>query len=605
MKRLSCLLINFILLLLVCTVSPFSGKAAEQFDEEIVVTASKIPQPVSEAPGFVQTIDEETIAEDRNKSVAEVLIQEGFTVSTNGGDASYANIRLGGASAEQTLIMVDGIPLYGGTMDQVDLSYFPVAGVEKIEVVNGPLSALYGANALGGVVNIIPNLTGEQEQRFYLSGGSFGSGRGSFQLTRERWGLAFGGARTDGHRPHSAAERYDLAAQINLIQQENSLLKLYAGYRMKNAQIPESELWPGYGNQEDENLFLNLAGKREFGNNSLEAKLSYQSWDNYYEGINGDFREKDRHISTRWGSDLTLRHDRGAHRFLAGFAFNYDNINSTAVGIRQRHAVGLYLQDLWDLNDALLLHSGLRWDRVDQYQALSPRLGLTWFLADHFNLGLNYGTAFRAPTMNDLYSRWVEENPDLKPEKGYKCELTGHWKDSQMSVTANLFLSHLQDGIVWLDPDGDWISKPENIEKIKASGFNLSAAYDWGPIETSLGYTFVDRRGWDPSRKGFSRDLNFFGQHRFNLKGQADFGKLNINTSCQVVGARRDERFRYGKVPGEMPDYLLLSAGLRYQLSTNYVIGLDVENLTDTKYQIQEGYPMPGRNFKLTLNGRY
>jgi outer membrane receptor for ferrienterochelin and colicins len=63
---------------------------------------------------------------------------------------------------------------------------------------------------------------------------------------------------------------------------------------------------------------------------------------------------------------------------------------------------------------------------------------------------------------------------------------------------------------------------------------------------------------------------------------------------------------RIGTANGEkMPDYLLLSAGLRYQLTTNYVLSFDVENLTDTKYQIQEGYPMPGRNFKLTLNGRY
>ncbi|NLM38306.1 MAG: TonB-dependent receptor, partial [Firmicutes bacterium] len=326
---------------------------------------------------------------------------------------------------------------------------------------------------------------------------------------------------------------------------------------------------------------------------------------NYYEGISGDFQEKDRHLSSRWSSDLTFRHDHGTHRSLAGFAFNYDHIDSTAVGNRQRQAFGLYLQDLWDLNDTLLFHSGLRWDRVGQYQALSPRLGLTWFLGDHFNLGLNYGTAFRVPTMNDLYSRWVEENPELKPEKGDKWELTGHWKDAQRSFTVNLFRTQLREGIVWLDPEGDWIYKPENIEQIKTAGFNLIATYDWGPVETSLGYTFVDQRGWDSLRNSYTRDLNFFGQHRLHLKGQADLGKFNINAGCQVVGARRDERFRYGKVPGRMPDYLLLSAGIRYQLSTNYVLSLDVENLTDTKYQIQEGYPMPGRNFKLTLNGRF
>lgn len=593
MKRLSFLNINLLLLLLVCTV-PLA--AAEQVDEEIVVTATKIPQPITEVPGLVQTIDEETNAEDQNKSVGELLLQEGLTVSTHGGGASFANIQLGGASAAQTLVMFDGIPLSGGTTGIVDLSNIPVSGVEKIEVVYGPLSALYGANALGGVVNIIPNLTGDAEQRFYLSGGTFGSARGSLQLTRERWGLAIGAARTDGHRPHSATERYDLAAQLNLVQHENDFLKLYGGYRVKNAQLPGSELWPSKDHQEDRNLFLNLAGKKEFSNNSLEAKLSYQSWDNYHESI----FNKDRHFSTRWGSDLTFRHDRDAHRFLAGLAFNYDTSDSTASGKHWQHGIGLYLQDLWDLNDQLLLHAGLRWDQIAEYKPVfSPRVGLTWFPAERLNFGLSYGTAFRVPTVNDLY--WEGSgNPDLKPEYGQKWEVSAHWQERQITVKANAYQSLLRDGIIWADPDGDDQWLPENVDRLRIYGFNLIATYDWGLIDTSLGYAFLDRRGWDSLRAGYTRDLNYFGQHQFNLKGQADFGKLNINTGCQVVANR------IGTANGEkMPDYLLLSAGLRYQLTTNYVLSFDVENLTDTKYQIQEGYPMPGRNFKLTLNGRY
>lgn len=592
MRRFVYPFIYIVLFLLVCTVLPVAGAEEEEFDEEIVVTAAKIPQPITEAPGMIQTIDEETITEDRNKSVAEVLMEEGFTVSTNGGENSQANIQLGGASAAQTLVMVDGIPLAGGATGIVDLSAFPLAGVEKIEVVNGPLSALYGANALGGVVNIIPNLTGGREERFYLSGGSFGSARGSFQLNRERWGLAVGGATTDGHRPHSAAERYDLAAQFNLVQQKTEFLKLYGGYRRKKAQIPGDETSAGYGEQEDGNLFLNLTGRKEFNDRSLEGKLSYQSLDNHY--------NTDRHLFTRWASDLTYRYDYGMHRFLAGLAYNYDTLDSTTSGKHRQDGIGLYLQDLWDLNAALLLHSGLRWDRVGQNQALSPRFGLTWFLTDHFNLGLNYGTAFRVPSMNDLYfsDPWSQGNPDLTPEKGEKWEITGHWKGAQTSVSANLFLSHLQDGIFWSSLNGKL--QPQNMEKIKISGFSLNAAYVWGPLETSFGYAFTDKRGWDSPQNGYSKDLNHFGQHRFHLKGEADLGKLICDTGCQVVLGRVDT------LSGEkLPDYLLLSAGLRYQLGTNYTLSLEVENLTDTKYQIQKGYPMPGRSFKLMLSGCY
>ena len=305
------------------------------------------------------------------------------------------------------------------------------------------------------------------------------------------------------------------------------------------------------------------------------------------------------------GSDLTFRHDRDAHRFWPDWLLTMILQTAQPLVSTGNMGLGFIFKISWDLNDQLLLHAGLRWDQIAEYKPVfSPRVGLTWFPAERLNFGLSYGTAFRVPTVNDLY--WKGSgNPDLKPEYGQKWEVSAHWQERQITVKANAYQSLLRDGIIWADPDGDDQWLPENVDRLRIYGFNLIATYDWGLIDTSLGYAFLDRRGWDSLRAGYTRDLNYFGQHRFNLKGQADFGKLNINTSCQVVGARRDERFRYGKVPGEMPDYLLLSAGLRYQLSTNYVIGLDVENLTDTKYQIQEGYPMPGRNFKLTLNGRY
>lgn len=576
------------MLSLTLTFSAYANEE-EEFNEEIIITASKIPQELSEAPGLIQTIEQKEIEEADNQSVAELMSNQGFTISTYGGDSSIATIQLDGASAEQTLIMINGIPVQGGTAGQVDLSYLPLAGIEKIEVVNGPLSTLYGANALGGVVNIIPELTGEPEFLLNLSGGSFSSGRTGLQIKRERWGLVLGGNTTEGHRPHSATDGYYLSAQYNLAKLNDGFLKVYGGYRVKNAQIPGS--YPG--NQGDQSLFFNLSGKKDFSNGYGESKIYYQTWDNSYEDLT--FKTQDSHLANRLGTDLSCFYEVGNHRLLSGLSYNYDTFKSTATGNNQRHEVGIYLQDLWDLNDYLLLHSGLRWDRMGNLSALSPRIGVTGFLSNQLSLGINFGTAFRVPTINQLY--WEPyNNPELKPEKGQKLELTGHWRSSQFSLSANLFQSHLKDGIIL---NNEYI--PENIQKLKTSGFSLHSDYNWDPIITSIGYTFLDKQGWDPETKKYNRNLNFFGQHQLTLRAQAALGKFNVKTGCRIIVSRKDESF----INGTMPDYTLFSAGLQYQFHENLYCSLDLDNITDTTYEIHSGYPMPGRSFQFNLTYRY
>ncbi len=591
------------LLILIFSLSltlPLHANQQAEFDEEIVVTATKIPLAISEAPGLIQTIDQEEIKENNTQSVADFLNNRGFTVSTQGGDCSVATIRLDGVAANQTVILIDGVPVQGGTLGEVDLSYLPLVGVEKIEVVNGPLSALYGANALGGVVNIIPELTGAPKFLLNLSGGSFSSGRAGMQIKSEDWGLTIGGNTTKGHRPHSATEGFHLSAQYNLAKLHDDFLKIYSGYRTKNAQIPGS--FPG--NQTDENFFLNLSGKKGLGVGYGEGKLFYQTWDNSYEDLT--MNTQDSHLSQRWGTDLSYCYEGENHRLLNGLSYYYDTFKSTTTGDHQRHEVGVYLQDLWDLNDYLLLHSGLRWDQIADLSALSPRIGVIGFLSDRLNLGINIGAAFRAPTINDLYYTdlaWNSYgNPNLKPEKGHKLEVTGNWRSSRSSLSANLFQSHLNDGIVWTFADGKYM--PENIDKLKTTGFNLRSEHNWGPVITSIGYTFLNKLGWDAQTKKYNRDLNVFGQHRLNLKARATLGKFNVKTGCQFIANRNQQKDENWQDVA-MPDYALFSVGLQYKFNDVLSCSLDAENITNAVYEIHKNYPMPKRNFQFNLSYHY
>lgn len=597
-KFLSSLTLFFLLFSLALT---FSASAAEEenFDEEIVVTATKIPLKVSESPGMTQTIDQDEIEENLTLSLAEILSNQGLTVSTYGGDCSVATIRLGGATAEQTMIMIDGIPVLEGTTGMVDLGYLSLAGVEKIEVAHGPLSALYGANALGGVVNIIPELTGKPDLLLNLSGGSYTSGRTGLQIKRERWGLALGGNTTEGYRPHSSANGAYLSAQYNLVDEDDAYLKVYSGYRTRKAQIPgDNTPDPYLGNQEDQNFFFNLSGQKDLAGGYGEGKISYQTWDNYYEDLK--FNAKDLHQSKRWGTDLAYFYEAGDHRLLSGLSSNYDTFQSTATGDHQRRETGIYLQDLWDLSDNLSLQAGLRWDKINDLSALSPRIGVTGFLSDRFSLGISYGSAFRAPTINDLY--WEPyANPGLKPEKGQRLELTGHWRTAHSLLSANVFQSYIKDGITFSSVS----FRPENIEKLKTTGFSLNSNHQLGLLTANIGYTFLNKQGWESQTANYSQNLNYFGQHQLALKVRASLGKINVRTGCQMVSGR-SQQFDYTTFQeAPMPDYTLFSAGLQYQLNNLFSSSLDWDNIANTAYEIHRGYPMPGSNLRFTISYRY
>ncbi|NLY76073.1 MAG: TonB-dependent receptor, partial [Firmicutes bacterium] len=189
-------------------------------EEEVVVTATRTSQTRLESPGMTEVIDAEKVQASGATNVSELLAKEGFVVSSYGGASGAATFKLDGCDATQTLVLVNGIPENSGTMGEVDLSYFPTAGISKIEVAHGPLSSLYGSGALGGVVNIITDLTGEPLNSVSMAYGTTDrskadTGDTAVSIRRNNYGLTFGGGRDDGFRANSKSENYFLLYQYD------------------------------------------------------------------------------------------------------------------------------------------------------------------------------------------------------------------------------------------------------------------------------------------------------------------------------------------------------------------------------------------------------
>lgn len=572
----------------------------DEVEEEVVVTAARLPLRQAETPGLTIVVDREAIRQSTGKNLSTLIVEAGFPVSASGGDFAQASVQLGGFSANQSLVLFNGVPVNPGPVGEVDLSLFPAAVLARVEISRGPLSPLYGANAMGGVVNIETALSGEERSGFFLGGGSFNSGEMDLFLKRERWGLAAGGGSSAGYRPNSDAKKTYLSGEYSFrpAGKDNDRLVLQGHFLTKDAGIPGMISSPSGGRQSDQRFILNLSGKNQTAKNLWEYRIFTQSWDNRYKSEFG----ADRHRVEGHGAELSGRREAGNHILLAGISLAYDDFSSTKSGQNNRSHGGVFLQDLWTLRRGLVLLTGLRWDVSSDYgAALSPRVNLIKNLTKNLSIKAGYGRAFRPPTVNELY--WHEDygnpdwnmfgNPDLRPEKGESYDLTLHWQGRTGStLTAGFYRSRLTDGIAWQQEATGYIA--QNVDRVKITGLDLR----WerrtkNGYGGDIAYTWLNRQDWKAGT-GYAKNTRL-GEHRAAVGVTFTRGPWQVRTCWQLVAGRTPQ---WGQA---MPDYGLLDTALIYRTRNGYDLKLAVNNLLDTAYEINAGYPMPGRNLEVSI----
>jgi len=602
--------------------------------EEIVVTPTRSEREISDVPQKVTLITVSKIEESGAETVGELLRDApGVQISSYGTTGSLQSVSIGGSSASQVLVLIDGNRVNDAQSGMVDFTSLPMDNIEKIEVLHGAASALYGANALGGVVNIITKKPPKNKIMTTLSAGlgSFNSqvyslsqemGLGSVGLltsvkhTDAQNGFTYmDRSRKPQRRENNYYKTWQAFQKVDWDIDSLNNLSFSVSYNTADKGIPGSLAFPTpQATQGDDSWIADLTYKNKvfiLEYLDLEAKAFYNQFNLKYKdpriGMDSD------HLKQAYGGEVKQRALIGnIMTFTYGYSVRQDLVGSIvdrkngAKIEKDRLTIAVFLQDEIEFLDGdLSLIPAARYDHHSDFGGeLSPKIGVVYNTIYSTTLRANYGLSFRPPTFNDLY--WPEDafavgNPDLKPENGRELSLGATTDfDKTGSLGLTYFRNEVDNIIVWHPGQirGKWA--PVNIGKALLTGIEVEAGArpsDWA--EVSLNYTYLEALNKEDKESLSDKQLPFKPNHTFNFNIKFSHDTWKAFVRGHYTGLRYSE-------PTNLivePPYFTLDVGASVEPISDLVISGEVKNALNEEYQSVPSYPSPGREFR--INARY
>nr|WP_239559241.1 TonB-dependent receptor [Sporohalobacter salinus] len=575
--------------------------------DELVVIASKHPEKLSEAPVSVEVIDEKDISKKNAQNVADLLRDvSSVNISDHGGPAGQKTISIRGSDSSQVLVLIDGQPINSRQNGQVDLGQLPIDQIKKIEVLKGPASSLYGANALGGVVDITTKSGSEQPiTNVETNFGSFKTRE--MNLTHMgsvgdlRYNISAFKKKTDGHRENSWVDQDKVFIKFNYRLDDYSDLSLSLKYNDSEKGSPGPSNSPSLNaEQNDEDMNVNLQWKRQTENRDQNLNVYYNQHENIYE--NPDLFEYSNHETEKSGFIFGQTNYYQNNILTYGVDINKNEIDSNENGEHDFLNKSIFIQDEWEFISPLKFNFGGRYDDHEKFGTeFSPRLGAVYTISSNLNFHTSIGEAYRAPTFNELYWPYMdygsygiyEGNPDLDPETATAYETGLRYSDEDLKGEINLFKKDVDD-LIKFDQGSDGVNRPYNVNSAEITGVELILSKKLtSNYSTDFNYTYLDARNEETDER-----LDDKPYHTANLGLNYYQNDIEINLDGKLVSGR----YKNGN---DFPSYFVTDLKLSKELEKNTKVALEMNNLFDRDYQVLDGYPMPGRNVMINLSREF
>lgn len=585
--------------------------------EPLVVTATRTAQPEEAPLASVTVVDRDEIERRQVRSVPDALRGlPGVVVSGSGGRGQPTSIFLRGTNAGQVLVLIDGVKVGSATLGTVPFQDLPIDQVERIEVVRGPRSSLYGSEAIGGVIQIFTRRGGGPlRPRLSLGAGSFdtasvsggisGGGErapfdlgGNFEQTKgfdACQGRAFPFAGCGVDEPDRDGYRnLGLSARAGYAFSDVAEVDLHL-LRSENRTDFDGSIFSGNLSRSEQQV-LGIEGTLrplEGWNLILSAGRSWDKYRAFYDDTVAPTRFVDRFDTERdtLGLQSNLAWGQGQVATL-GLDYLVDRVSGTVdYAEDSRRNAGVFSQYLAAFG-AHEIAASLRYDDNEQFGGHATGNAAWGYLFDPgVRVSLSYGTAFKAPTFNDLYFPGFG-NLDLSPEESGSLELgltgplpAGRWE-------LSLYQTDIDDLIAF---DATTFAAA-NIASARIRGFEASAltalmGWDLGASLTIL----------DPENRSEGPDQGNLLPRRPEQTVRLDIDRRlerwSAGASLYLAGRSFDDLANQERLDG----YALLDLRAEYALSPSVRIQGRLENALDEAYQTAYLYDEPGRAFYVTL----
>ena len=579
--------------------------------DEILVTATRTPIALRDSLSPAQVIDRAQIERSQATSLQQLLAgRAGINLTNTGGLGKQTSLFLRGAGSNQLLVLVDGVRIGSATAGLPALQDLPVAQIERIEIVRGPHSSLYGADAIGGVIQIFTRRErGGLQPRASAGVGSHGlreASAGIGQGGERAWfGADVALLRTDGiNACDGTAAGWGAGCYADEPDRD--------GYRNRSASLraggKPAEAWTVEGSALRVEGYNHYDGSWAHYSETVQQVLSGQvryapstrlSWQ---AAVGRSDDQTDDYGATGFVGGLDTRRDQASlqgdfvlaegQRLTAGLDWLGDRITgTTAYDVTARDNTGVFAEYQGRFG-AQQLQAGLRNDDNEQFGShTTGDLGWGWHFGDGLKLAARYSTGFRAPSFNDLYYPSYG-NPGLRPEesKNLNLGLSGGGEAWRWSV--DVFENRVDDLISY---DAS-IFLPGNVDTARLRGGELTVATTLAGWDLSAEYSHVD-----PRNRSEGANRGKLLPRRARNTGRIDldrrFGDLALGASVNAAGRRYDDAANTVEVGG----HATADLRLEYVLHPDWTLQARVTNLFDRDYQLVDWYNQPGREFGLSV----
>jgi len=570
--------------------------------EQIVVTANRSQQDQFLSLSATQVIDEAQIKAIQPQNITELLSTiAGVTVANLGGAGQSASVFMRGTNGNHTLVLVDGVRVGSATLGTTSFSSMSVSLIERIEVVKGPRGALWGSDAIGGVIQIFTKklqsgegivTAGIGSNGYWKTEAAIGLGDNLNSLTisaaiEESDG--FNSTDYPGQEDKDGYDRQSFSLNGQSILTDEYSLNLISRYEQGGSKYDSK--WGGSDENEHENYSVKVGGAYNSANILVETSFAKSQDQGGTFAGNAELKDVNEITTERDQFGLLAQYELSDNTsFITGFDWYQERVSNSGSDyeINKRKASAVFIQALHQV-ESLLLEAAVRKDDIQGLnKEVTYNLSVGYQLSDDWLVSLSKGTGFKAPTFNDLY--WPGSgNPTLDPEKVESTEILVRNQFDDGSLEISLYDTEIENLIAWAEDDeGNWA--PANIDNATAKGVDLTFTLQTGDFSHLLAAAYVETEDKSSGKELLRRPKV---TATYTLGYQVD--AITANLALDYRGKNKDNKYSYIT----LDSVLLTNLSLSYAFSDEISVTGKVNNLFDEDYIVAEHYLTDGINYQL------